>query len=413
MTFDDVRMRGFRSRAGVEEVVAWIDAIEAPWRIDEVSLDDAPGRVLARDVASDVDVPSFRRAAMDGFALAGASTFGATDGEPLTLRIVGDVRPGEDASLVVPVGCAARIRTGARVPDGVDAVLPAEFADVEGEWLRVRGEVPPQRHVGSIGEDVVRGATILERGRVVRPQDVGLASAIGLARLPVVRRVSVLIVTTGSEVLPPGTRPVGTRIADANGPMLSALARRDGAVVRTLGPIPDGDERLEEAITRADADVVVVAGASSVGPDDVAPSLAARHGRLVFHGIAVRPASPTGFALVANRPVALLPGNPVSALCAYDLFVGRLVRRLGGRSSAMPYPTIVRPLARKLVSELGRTDYVRVRFESDLVVPLTASGAGILSTAVRGDGFVIVAAASEGFGEGTNVCVHLYDESRS
>ena len=413
MTFDDVRMRGFRSRAGVDEVIAWIDAIAAPWISEDVALDVAAGRVIARDVVSDVNVPAFRRSAMDGYALAGASTFGATDAEPLFLRIVGDVRPGEENSLIVPKGCAARIRTGARVPDGVDAVLPAEFAEVEGEVLRVRGEVPPERHIGSIGEDVALGTTVLSQARVLRPQDVGLLSSMGLARVPVLRRPRVVIVTTGSEVLPAGTPPTGARIADANGPMLSALARRDGALVRTIGPLADGDPRLEEAISRVEADVVLVAGASSVGPDDVAPSLAARHGRLVFHGIAVRPASPTGFATVANRTVALLPGNPVSALCAYDLFVGRLIRRLGGRSSASPYATIVRPLRRKIVSELGRTDYVRVRVEEGLVEPLTASGAGILSTAVRGDGFVLVPASSEGFAEGTDVCIQLYDDSAS
>ncbi len=411
MTFDDVRMRGFRSRAAVDDVIAWIDEIARPRATEDVGLLDAAGRVLASDVTSAVDVPSFRRAAMDGYALAGAETFGATESEPLTLRLEGDVRPGTDAGPRVVPGFAARIRTGAPVPDGADAVLPAELGEAEAGVLRVRGEVAPGRHVGTVGEDVRRGTTLLRVGRVLRPQDVGILSSIGVARVPVFGRPRVLVVTTGDEILPAGSRPSGPRVPDANGPLLAALATRDGAVVRCEGPLRDGDPRLEDAIARGDGDLVIVAGASSVGPDDVAPSLAARHGRVVFHGIAVRPASPTGFAVVAGRVVALLPGNPVSALCAYDLLVGRLVRALGGRPRTTPYRVERLPLARKASSELGRTDYLRVRIEEGRVVPLTASGAGILSSAVRADGFVVIPSASEGYPADALVDVFRYDET--
>jgi len=409
VTFDDVRMRGFRSRAAVDDVVAWLDARARPNAAEDVALSEAAGRVLARDVASEVDVPSFRRAAMDGYALAGAETFGATESEPLTLRLEGDVRPGADAGPRVAPGTAARIRTGAPLPEGADAVLPAELAELRGDALFVRGEVAPGRHVGRVGEDVEAGTTLLRAGRVLRPQDVGLLSSIGVARATVFARPRVLVVTTGDEVLPAGSRAFGSHVADANAPLLAALASRDGARVRCEGPLPDGDPRLEDAIARGDADVVIVAGASSVGPDDVAPSLAAHHGRVVFHGIAVRPASPTGFAVVAGRVVALLPGNPVSALCAYDLLVGRLVRGLGGHAHASPYRVERLPLARKASSELGRTDYLRVRIDAGRVVPLTASGAGILSSAVRADGFVVIPAACEGYPENALVEVHCYD----
>lgn len=413
MTFDDVRMKGFRSRASVDGVIAWIDSLPLPRRVEEVGLLDAAGRVLATDVTSEVDVPAFRRAAMDGYALAGASTFGASDAEPLTLRVVGDVRPGAPATLRLGAGEAARIRTGAAVPEGADAVLPAEHAEIapdHGDVLRVRGEVAPHRHVGRVGEDVVRGTTVLRAGRVLRPQDVGLLSSIGVARPSVLARPRVLLVTTGEEVLPAGAKAAGTGIPDADGPLLCALASRDGALVDVRGPLRDDDPALEDAIAHATADVVLVAGGSSVGPDDLAPSLAAKHGRVVFHGIAVRPASPTGFAIVSGRPVALLPGNPVSALCAYDLFVSRLLRRLGGRPPGSAYATRTLPLAAKIVSELGRTDYVRVRIEDGRVIPLTAAGAGVLSTAVRGDGFVLVPAPSEGYPPNREVVVHLYDE---
>jgi molybdopterin molybdotransferase len=218
----------------------------------------------------------------------------------------------------------------------------------------------------------------------------------------------VAVLATGDEVLPAGTRPDGARVADANGPMLDALLRRDGAGPMLRGVFGDRDPRLEEEIASAPADVVLVTGASSVGPEDRVPEIVARRGTLVFHGVAMRPSSPTGVGEVAGRVVFLLPGNPVSCLCAYDFFAGRLVRRLGARPAEWPYEAETLPLARKVVSELGRVDYLRVRVEEGRVVPLTSRGAGVLSTAVRADGFVVVPRDAEGYPEGASVVVHRY-----
>jgi len=193
--------------------------------------------------------------------------------------------------------------------------------------------------------------------------------------------------------------------------MLDALVRRDGGEPTLRGIVRDDDPRLEAEIAAPGADVVIVTGASSVGPEDRVPEVVARRGELVFHGLALRPASPTGVGVVNGHVVFLLPGNPVSALCAYDLLAGRLIRRLGGRAAGLPYPVVRLPLARKVVSELGRLDYVRVRVVNDRVEPLTARGAGILSTATRADGFVLVPKEAEGFAEGAPVDVHLYDRA--
>jgi molybdopterin molybdotransferase len=407
--FDDVRMRGFRSRADVDDVIAWVDARPVARVAEAVPLAGAAGRVLADDVRSDVDVPAFRRASMDGWAVRGEETFGATDAEPLTLAVVAESRPGSPPPRALSAGEAARIRTGAPVPDGADAVLPAEAGEEAGGALRVRGEVAPGRHVSPVGEDVARGARILARGRRLRPQDVGLLASIGAASVRAVRRPRVAVLTTGSEVLADGELPSAHRIADASGPMLAALVRRDGGIPVRDGPFADDDEGLDGAIAGAPGEIVLVAGGSSVGPEDRAPEIVARRGELAYHGVALRPASPAGVGVVGDRVVFLLPGNPVSSLCAYDFFASRLVRRAGGLPPAWPYLARALPLASKIASELGRVDYVRVWIEDGRVHPLTARGASILSTTTRADGFVVVPKSVEGYGEGAVVPVHEYD----
>ncbi|HVG56091.1 MAG TPA: molybdopterin-binding protein, partial [Vicinamibacterales bacterium] len=226
--------------------------------------------------------------------------------------------------------------------------------------------------------------------------------------ISVVRRPRVRLAITGNELLPAGTRPAGFQIADANGPMLSALVERDGGIVDFPGLVRDDRQSIVDAL-HADADIVIVSGGSSVGVEDLAPTLVAEHGELAVHGIAMRPSSPTGLGRLGHRLIFLLPGNPVSSLCAYDFFAGRAIRALGGRATAWPYRSIRAKLNRKISSPVGRLDYARVRLEDGLVEPLAVGGASVLSSTTRADGFVIVEDDSEGFAEGAEVDVWLYD----
>jgi molybdopterin molybdotransferase len=268
--------------------------------------------------------------------------------------------------------------------------------------------VSPGKNVGRRGEDIVAGTTVLAAGRVVRPQDLGVMSSIGLARVSVLRRPRVRLVITGNELLPSGSQPSGFHITDANGPMLNALAERDGAEVEFPGLVRDEPDAILAGL-QANADVVIVSGGSSVGIEDLAPTLVARHGELAVHGIAMRPSSPTGLGRIGDRLIFLLPGNPVSALCAYDFFAGRAIRALGGRSKEWPYRSVRATLARKISSPIGRVDYARVRIEEDgRVEPLSVAGASILSSTTRADGFVIVGDDSEGFPAGSEVEVWRY-----
>lgn len=404
----DVRMRGFDHRVTVEQALAWLDGVLRVNASESVALDVAAGRILAEEVASDIDVPGFDRAMMDGFAVVAADTDGATSYNRLTLEVIGQVLPGRMFETPVRCGQAVRIMTGAPIPPGADAVLPAEQVEIEGQRIHVVESVAAGKHIGPRGEDIAAGASLLSRGRRLRPQDVGVLSSIGRACVAAVRRPRVRIVITGDELLPRGTLPVQSRIADANGPMLEALVRRDGGEAINPGITPDTPEAIAEAMEN-DADLVLVSGGSSVGQEDHAPRLLADRGELAVHGIAMRPSSPAGMGRIGRQVVILLPGNPVSCLCAYEFFGGRAIRVMGGGTSAWPYPSRMLPLRRKLVSAIGRVDYARVAIVDGAVEPIAISGASLLSSTTRADGFVIVEADSEGFAPGTQVEVKLYD----
>ena len=423
---DDVRMRGFAQRQTVEAALAWLDAQVEPLSAELLPLQAAAGRVLASPLASEVDVPGFDRATMDGYALAAESTEGATPYNGLPLVVIGESLPGRPFHASVRVGQAVRIMTGAPLPIGCDAVLPAEWVEnpaataapetvapegtphARSEWtITALGPVSPGKHVGRLGEDIGRGTTLFQTGRVLRPQDLGVLSSVGISEVRVFRKPQVRLVVTGNELLPSGSRPHGCHIVDANGPMLAALVERDGGLVDFPGLVRDEHDAILDALHAA-ADVVIVSGGSSVGIEDLAPTLLAQHGELAVHGIAMRPSSPTGFGRLGHRIVFLLPGNPVSCLCAYDFFAGRAIRALGGRTKTWPYRPIRARLTRKISSPIGRLDYARVQVVEGAVEPLAVGGASVLSSTTRADGFVIVPADSEGFAPGTDVEVWLY-----
>jgi molybdopterin molybdotransferase len=406
----DVRMRGFAERMDVEQVDALLRAAVRPLEAENVPVEACAGRVLAEDVVAGVDVPGFPRAAMDGYALRGEESFGASEYAPLALRLVGEALPGRAHAGTLGAGEAVRIMTGAPLPEGADAVVKAEVCRESQGRVELFEPVAPRKNVGEIGEDIRAGAVVLRRGRRLRAQDAGLLASIGAGRIACVRQPRVALVITGDELLPAGATPDGVSIVDSNSTVLCALVRRDGGIVLPFALIPDRPERIRAALQSHEADVILVSGGSSVGSEDHAPRLLAELGRLDFHGVTMRPSSPAGGGRIGERLVFLLPGNPVSCLCAYEFFAGPSLRALGGRSRAWPHRRVRAPLARKLSSEVGRTDYVRVEVTPDGVVPIATSGASILSSTVRASGAVIVPRELEGLPAGAEVEVLLYDD---
>jgi molybdopterin molybdotransferase len=412
-SFVDVRMRGFTARTTVADVIELVRKRVAVLGPETVGLDGAAGRVLATDVVAEVPVPHFDRAAFDGYAVRAGDTIGAGAESERTLRVVGEALPGRPFSRAVGPGEAVRIMTGSPLPTGADAILPAEHARESDGQVLVKEAVTVGKNVSRVGEDVPVGRPVLTAGRVLRPQDLGLLASIGVVVVSAIRRPRVAIVVTGDELLPPGSKPEGYRIVDSNSVVLRALVHRDGGVTLPTRHLPDRPDAIRAAIGDDGWDVLLMSGGTSVGREDYAPRLVAELGELPVHGVALRPAGPAGIGFVGGRPAFLLPGNPVACLCAYDLFAGRAVRRLGGRGDDLPYRTVERPAATKIVGAGGRVDYVRVIDEAGGVRPVPVTGASILSTTVTADGFVLIPPERDAYAAGELVTVYRYDNPGS
>ena len=406
----DIRMRGFLKRTPVKTFLSLIKDYSQVLSAEEILSAEASGRILAQKIISPTNVPNFDRSAMDGYALDAESTFGASSYNPLMFQVVGQVTPGETYNVVIQAGEALRIMTGGPIPKGTNAVLMAENAEIFDDKIQVLEAVPPGKHVGKIGEDIRQDQILFEKGRCLRPQDIGVLASIGLEKIKVVRKPKVELLITGNELLKPGEKPSGVQIVDSNSVMLSPLIVRDGGVLKNVYHVPDKRELLSKHLSSSRSDLICMTGGTSVGIDDHGPVLVDELGELLVHGIPMRPAAPTGFGLIGEKKVFLLPGNPVSCLSAYDYFVGRALRMMGGRSEEWPYRSKIVKLATKISSEIGRIEYVRLRIENERAFIIAAGGASILSTTTQADGFLLTEEDSEGFAEGEQVQVWLYDE---
>ncbi len=409
MSKHDVRMRGFLRRTPVPVLLSRIEQHCPPLPAEVTLVTEAWGRVLAETLTAPVDVPHFNRAAMDGFAVRGEETFGASAYNPIPLQVVGQSLPGKPFAGEVSAGTAVRIMTGAPLPQGADAVLMAELAEAVGDSIQVAEAVPPEKHVGKIGEDVRAGALLFRQGRCLRPQDVGMLTSVGIPEVAVIRKPTVELLITGSELLAPGTQPSGVQIVDSDSVMLRSLVKRDSGNLLGIQHLPDDREPLRKALLDSTAEVVIVTGGTSVGLEDHAPTLLSELGELLVHGIPMRPAAPMGFGLLGERKVFLLPGNPVSCFCAYDCFVARALRLLGGRNPDWPYATQTVRLKTKISSQIGRIEYVRLRLDDDGAEVLASGGASILSSTTQADAFFLTEEESEGIAAGETISVWRYD----
>jgi molybdopterin molybdotransferase len=385
----DVRQRGFADRAAVAAALRWIDAAARPLCAEEIAIDTAAGRVLAAPVTADTDVPPADRAGVDGFAVHAGDSLGAGDYDPVLLM------PAE-ATQALPSGHAAVVVAGMAVPAGADAVLPFEAAQARGNRVEVFAPVAAGAGIARRGRDIRAGAKLLAAGHRLRPGDLGLLAGLGSERGVVVRRPRLRLVIAGAK---------GAE-RDANGPLLRALVARDGGLVEGCAAGVADQATIARLLAAPGADAILVAGRSGTGADDVAPLALAEIGELAIHGIALKPGSSTGFGLVQGVPVLLLPGEPLACLAAYELFAGRLIRQLGGRSAAFPHPTCEVALAGKIVAAIGFVEFRPVRLTGLWAEPMAAPDGNRLALAA--DGFVLVPAPCEGYAAGTRIRVHLY-----
>ncbi len=407
-----VRMKGFYSLATVDEALGILLEKIRFIGSELVGIDRALGRVLAADVRPKRDIPSFDRAAMDGYAVRGEDTYGASNSKPVRLRIVGEITAGNPRRLSVGKGEAARISTGAPIPRGSDAVLMLEYARAKDETVEVLASIPPGKNVASKGEDAKRGELLLSEGSILRPQDIAILAAMGMKKVKVARKPRIGIASTGDELAEPGRALSDGQVYDANSYSLSALVEMNGGIAIRIGIIRDDPGAMRKALKNASrSDIIVLSGATSVGGRDYIPALVEEMGEILVHGVAMRPGRPVGFGVINKKLVFMLPGSPVAAMFAFEVFVRPAMQKMIGAEPKSPYPQVRAVLRRKIPSELGRRDFVRVKVTCEDKVyaePISTSGAGMISTMVKADGFVVVPENVEGIAEDAEVWVYIY-----
>jgi molybdopterin molybdotransferase len=356
---------------------------------------DAQGCVLAEDVAARGSLPGFTNSAMDGYAVRAQDVAGASPDAPVRLPVVNDIAAGNTAPLSLAPGQTMRIMTGAPMPRGADAVVPVEATD--GGVVRVQVTVPSVvgQHVREEGDDVHAGDVVLRRGTLLGPGQIALLAAAGLSRIRVVPRPRVVILSTGDELVEVGASPSFGQIIDSNSVMLSAAVTAVGATPFRVGGVPDDarvlKDTLEGQLVRADA--IVTTGGVSMGAFDTVKEVLSRVGTMQFDKVAMRPGMPQGFGVLGEGavPVFTLPGNPVSALVSFHVFVAPALRALAGRPEpSWPPGYLPAVAAERFTSVAGKMEFVRVVLDEDRARLAGGQGSHMLGSLAAADALAVI-----------------------
>jgi putative molybdopterin biosynthesis protein len=394
----------------------------APLSAETVPLASALGRVLAADVTAPVDVPAFDRSNVDGFAVRAVDTLGATDSTPCRLRLNGEVIVcGHAPALEVAPGSATTIATGGMIPRGADAVVMIETTDLvetdSSPEIDARRAAAPGQFISYAGSDMARGEVVLRRATRIGAREIGILAACGIAEIPVVRRPKVAVLSTGDELVTPGAplRPAG--VYDSNGAIIAAAVAEAGGEAVPFGAFPDDEKTLERAIRTAleACDVVLLSGGTSKGAGDLSHRVVSRLGApgIIVHGVAIKPGKPLCLAVIGEKPLAVLPGFPTSAIFTFHAFVAPVIRALAGLPPESAR-TVEADVPVRIASELGRREFVLVSLAEGRKGPVafpTAKGSGSVTSFSQADGFLEIDALASALDRGSRVPVTLIGQS--
>jgi molybdenum cofactor synthesis domain-containing protein len=401
-------VRPFRKLIPIEEALeigfAAVDPID---RVETVPVRDAAGRVVAREVRADVDVPPFDRAAMDGYAVCAEDTVGAGRMRPVTLDIRGAIYAGEGGGVEVGRGTCVVTATAAVLAPGADAVVMVENTEIDGDAVRIMKPVYPGENVSRRGEDIEKGSRVLEPGDVLNPARIGAVCAVGLREVPVFCRPRVAVIATGGEIAEPG-EPLGPgQIYNVNSYTLVPLIQENGCEPVPLPVIEDTLDALESILDDAlDTDLVVFTGGSSVGDRDRLVDLFERRGEILYHGIMVKPGKPTLLGKIDGTAVLGMPGYPTSCLSNGYLILEPMLRKMA-RLPTRERETVVRKLERRIVSTIGRHQFYPVRIRGD-VASLAFKESGAITSMSAADGYIEIPADVDLVEKGEEVRVTLF-----
>jgi putative molybdopterin biosynthesis protein len=385
-----------------------------------VSLLKAHQRVLAKDVIAPLNIPSFDRSIVDGYAVRATDTFGANEDEPIILKLCGYVKIGEFPEIVVTKGLAAEIVTGAPLPKGANSVVMIEYTTHKEDNIFVYRPVSIGENLMASGSDIQKNETALKAGRFVSSREIGVMAAIGLAEVAVYKRPKVAVLSTGSEVVAPGEPLPYGKIYDINAHTLSAAVHEAGGEPFNFGIIPDKKEELANAIRKAlqSADIVITSGGVSVGPKDFTPQVVNSLGKpgVIISGVAVKPGKPITIAVIDGKPIFSMPGNPTSSLFTFNLFVRPIIAQLAGRSQET-LSKVKATTTKRIFSARGRRTFVMVKLRYDkakrlVVNPVPSGLSGAITTVANADGFVEISEKQQFIDAGKEIDVYLFGNIR-
>jgi len=408
-------MKEFFKVTDLETVLGWTSLFQ-PVEKETTSLTRALGRILGTDIQSEINLPDFPRAIMDGYAVRATSTFGASEGNPAYLNIVGSIAMGENPTLSIKPGETAKISTGGMLPTGADSVVMIEHTDViDDTTIEVYRSVAPGQHMIQVGEDIQASETILFQGQRLRPQEIGILAALGIETVSVFRQPVVSIISTGDEVLPISEIPTLGKIRDINSFTLSGQVAQAGGRPVRMGIVNDDFKALRDMCQAAiqQSDMVFVSGGSSVGMRDFTIEVlsAIPDAEILAHGISLSPGKPTILAKAGNTLFWGLPGHVTSAMVVFHVVVRPFLEHIGGKSPAHGNTrSCYARLKRNLSSKQGRVDYIRVKLhheEGALSAEPVLGKSGLIHTMAKADGLVRIDKNTEGLDKGTTVKVTL------
>ena len=394
-----------------EEVLALIETEFAPVAGTElVSLSQAMGRVLAEDIAATEYVPDFDRSTVDGYAVRARDTFGCSDAIPAILPLQGEVLMGEGAEFDLNAEECVAVPTGGAVPRGADSVVMVEYTEDYGGEIGISKPAAPGQNMIFRGDDVYPGKVILQKGRVLSSQDIGALAAIGRIQVPVVKKLTVGVLSTGDELVPPEVTPGPGQVRDVNGPMLEAMLSAFGVNVVHYGIVIDDEAKLTAVVRKAAAecDAVLMSGGSSVGVKDAACRIIESMGVLLLHGIAIKPGKPTIIGRAGYKPLVGLPGHPVAAYFVTKLFILPLLGRLMGR--VQPSYTTTALVTESISANHGRAQVHCCRLlrrDGQLWASPIRGKSGLITTLAGADGYFIIDRDCEGLPQGAEVQVYV------
>ncbi|MFX1349754.1 MAG: gephyrin-like molybdotransferase Glp [Promethearchaeota archaeon] len=411
---EKLRKIGFSKLTPLEDALEKLFSHIKVNNFEQIDIDKGLNRILAGDIVSEINIPPFDRSAMDGYAIKAEDSFGASPKNPKQIKLIGTIEIGEFSTFKLNKGEAIKISTGAPIPDGSDAVIKIEDTEIKENLINLYTSIVPGKNVSKKGEDIKLGTNVLKSGIELKAEHIALLTSLGFKKIKVRIKPTISVFASGDELLEPGTTLQPGKIYNSNTSMISALVKLYGGDVIRAERVVDQKEAIKKKIFEAagQCQIIIFTGGTSVGTKDYLPEVISEWGKVLTHGIAMRPGSPVLLGLLNDSLIFCLPGTPVAAYVSFLKISGPAIRKIMGCSVLDPRIEVAAIINKDVpVSGLGILHYLRVKIEKQendfVAIPIKLKGSGVISSLTHSDGIIEIPANQEGLKKGDKVIVKL------